>query len=184
MYMKIFRNSFTLLIIGLLVITTSCSKEKSEDNSGGINSGIGRPGDPHKYQIQIIEGEDAGYEISGQAANDNGQAIYSVDDGKKGIVWGLYSDEVNMSGIFLEEGNNYVLLENEEDTWTLHITDLNKAFIAKNVTLSVPTIEYQGSPTIGIAAFKLDFDGTFYHNIDENDLYRIKGSVVINFMPL
>lgn len=184
MYMKIFRNNFALLIIGLFFITTSCSKDKSDDNSGGINSGIGRPGDPHSYHIHIIEGDHAGFEISGQITNENGQALYFVDEGRKGIVWGIYNNEMTMNGTFIETGNSYSIPENEEDTWILQLTELNKAFIAKNITLSVPTINYEGFPTSGFAAFKLNFDGTFYQNIDENDLYRIKGSVVVNFMPL
>lgn len=181
--MKFLRTFFSVLFIGLVFITTSCSKDKSEDISGGINTGIGRPGDPHSYQIQIIEGDHTGFEISGQVANEDGQALYFVDDGKKGIVWGIYNNEMVMNGIFLEAGNNYTIPENEEETWVLQLTGLNKSFIAKNVTLSVPTINYEGFQSSGFAAFQMNFDGIFYQNIDENDLYRIKGSIVVNFMP-
>lgn len=174
--MKTFKKTTFLLLTVLAVIATSCSKDKSsEDDPIGST---GRPGDPHSYHIQFVEGENAGYEVSGEVQNDNGRTLYFNDDGEEGTLWGMANDEMNIEGNFKEGPGGYI--EFPDAPWSMQMYELNKAYVGKDISFTVTNEKREGLPMTGFSTFKLTFDGIFYHNIDEDELHRIKGTLIFN----
>lgn len=173
---KTVKNLTFLLLTLLMVFSTSCSKDKSSEIDP--YGSVGRPGDPHTYHLQFLEGEETGYEVAGEVANDSGLGLYFVDEGKTGVLWAMANDEMNIEGNYMKGSNGYFSFP--DAPWSMQLYELNKAYIAKDVTFTVSNEKKEGLPTNGFVSFKLTFDGIFYHNIDENELHRIKGTVILN----
>ncbi len=182
--MKTFKKATYLILTILVVSATGCSKDDSTSDDGGGN--VGRAGDPHSYDIKITAGENAGFEMSGKVSNEDGLALYAVDpdsEYKKSVIFSIGNEDMGFSGSF-HVANNGDIINPDNELWILTSHDINKSFFAKDVSITVSNIQYKGLPETGYASFKLKFAGTYYQNINENDIYEINGTVIVNFPPM
>jgi len=176
------------LILAILVVSiTACSKDDStSDDGGGTTGSVGKPGDPHGYDIKITAGQNAGYNMSGKVANEEGGALYFLDPESgypKSVTVIMGNEDMGFSGSFHIASNGNVVIPDLE-VWNVTSHEINKSFMADDITVTVSNVQYKGLPEAGYASFKLTFEGTFYLNIDETDIYEIKGSIVMNFPPM
>ena len=92
--------------------------------------------------------------------------------------------DMTMGAALRTDVNGNILTNIEEESWTIAMVPINKSFFVKSGTINVTNISYTGLPQTGFAAFKLEFEGQFHQNIDENDLYKISGTIVANLPGL
>lgn len=172
------------ILIGIIALClTGCSKDKVADVINGPGGGSGNAGAPFTYHFKILEGENAGFEMSGEIPNSECISVYYSENGnaKKGISF-LLNDEnkITMAGTLRTDSSGNFIRHVENDPWTLAMVPINKSFFLVSASINVTNVNYIGMPQTGFTSFKLEFEGQFHQNIDENDLYKISGTIVSN----
>lgn len=181
-------KKFTILFTILAVCLVGCGKDDSVDVDNQQGGGQGGSGAPYTYHLKIEQGENAGFEMSGEVPNSDCMSLYSSEFGnaEKAIIFGIYAQDMTMFGGFWTDSSGNVVREIEDarDEWNITMLPINKSFLMKSGTVNVTNLNYVGLPQTGYAAFKLEFDGIFHQNIDENDIYKISGTIIVNHPAL
>jgi|GEM_PF-2779070 hypothetical protein len=181
-------KKITILFTILAVCLIGCGKDDGVDVQNQQGNGQGGSGVPYTYNLKIEQGENAGFEMSGEVPNSDCIGLYTSESGnaEKTITFGIYHDELTMFGGIRTDSNGNVVRDVTEnrDGWNITMLPINKSFLMKSGTVNVTNLNYVGFPQSGYAAFKLEFDGIFHQNIDENDIYKISGTITVNHPAL